>query len=88
LRDHELPAELAYLWRWFRELSVVRGSNGWGPNPISFREIEAWAGLTGTIITGVEVQMIMVLDSLFIAACEEASEQRRQWAKQQGQQGR
>ena len=83
LRGHEMPLELAHVWGWFRELSAVRGSNGWGPNPISYREIEAWAGLTGALITAPEVQLIMQLDGLYIAAVEDAMEQKRVWIKQQ-----
>jgi hypothetical protein len=83
LRDHECPLELAYLWRWFCELSGVRGSNGWAPNPLTYREIEAWSGLTGSIITAPEVRLLMTIDALYLASAAEASEQRRQWQKQQ-----
>lgn len=85
LREFELPNELAYLWRWFHELSAVRGSNGWGPNPISYREIEAWIGLMGPIVTPIEVRLIMLLDNLFLASWAEANEERQRWQKQQQQ---
>lgn len=80
----EMPLELTYLWRWFQELSATRGSNGFGPNPITYTEIDTWARLTGTIIRPMEVRLIMTLDGLFRIAVSEASEQRRLWLEQQG----
>lgn len=35
------------LFRWFFELSNRRGSNGYGPNPISPSDMAAWFALTG-----------------------------------------
>lgn len=78
----EIPLELTYLWGWFQELSATRGSNGFGPNPISYTEIGTWARLTGTIIQPMEVRLIMTLDGLFRIAVSEASEQRRLFVEQ------
>jgi hypothetical protein len=83
LRDHECPMELAYVWRWFQQLSAARGSNGWGPNPITYREIEAWAGLTGAIITVPEVHLLMELDGIYLETLEQAMQARREHLKQQ-----
>jgi hypothetical protein len=82
LDGSEIPLELAYLWGWFQELSATRGSNGWGPNPITYTEVATWARLTGTIIRPMEVRLIMTLDGLFRIAVSEASEQRRLWLEQ------
>lgn len=79
----DMPLELAYLWVWFQELSATRGSNGFGPNAITYTEIDTWARLTDTIIRPPEVRMIMTLDALFRLAVNEASEQRRLWIEQQ-----
>lgn len=78
-----MPPELTYLWGWFQELSATRGSNGFGPNPITYTEIGAWSRLTGRLIRPTEVRLIMTLDGLFRIAVSEASEQRRLWLEQQ-----
>ena len=33
------------MWAWFRELDRARASNGYGLNPISYSDIDAWARL-------------------------------------------
>ncbi|WP_162300876.1 phage tail assembly chaperone [Alkalilacustris brevis] len=40
-----IPAGAAPLWRAFLELSMARSWHQFGPNPISYQEIEAWARL-------------------------------------------
>lgn len=67
-----MPAECVHLWRWFVELSAARGSNGWGPNPISYLDIEAWSRLTRTIINPAEVRAIIALDQAFLTERAEA----------------
>lgn len=64
----ELPADGAHVWAWFLELSAGRGSNGFGPNPISYLDLLAWSLLTGTITRPAEVEAIMALDRAWMAA--------------------
>jgi hypothetical protein len=61
-----LPDICEHIWRWFQELSAGRGSNGFGINPIGYRDIEAWSTLTGTIVRPGEVKTIMILDQTFL----------------------
>ena len=62
-----------YLFDDFYELHSRRSSNGYGPNPISYIELETWSRLTGKFITPQEVIIIMKIDMLYIDS----------WAKQQ-----
>lgn len=62
LRLPPIPAALAHIWDWFCELSASRTGNGGGANPIAFTEIEAWARLTGRLLTPRDVRAIGLLD--------------------------
>ena len=63
-----LPEEIAYLWEWFRELDGARGSNGFGPMPVSYAELDAWARLTGRHTLPWEVRWLMLLDRIATSA--------------------
>lgn len=56
------PQALAYLWQWFVEICEVRGSNGFGPNCITYPDIAAWAQLTGSRPTPWDVGVLRALD--------------------------
>lgn len=62
-----LPAGTEYLWAWFRELNAARGSSGFGPNPLAYTEIAAWARLTGRAPAVWEVRWLIALDHVWLA---------------------
>ena len=62
------PVDGTHVWAWFLELSAGRGSNGFGPNPISWFDLLAWTALTGTIIRPAEIEAIMALDRAWLKA--------------------
>ena len=64
----ELPPETAHVWSWFISLHRARGSNGMGPNPISYSDVAAFAGLTGIIIRQVELDALFEIDQLWLAS--------------------
>ncbi len=64
----ELPADGSHIWQWFLELSAGRGSNGFGPDPISWLDLLAWMALTGTITRPAEIDAIMALDRAWLVA--------------------
>lgn len=69
----EVPATLEYLWNWFLELHRARGSNGYGPDSLSYTEILAWSTLTGRIIEPWEVQILKDIDTSYLINASEAA---------------
>jgi hypothetical protein len=61
----EIPPDLVYLWSWFTELSSTRGG-GWGPSPITYMEIKAWAELTGNCPDVWEVSVLKAMDNKYL----------------------
>lgn len=70
----ECPECLLYLFEWFFEIGRGRGSSGWGPNPLGYRDLAAWADLTGIRPTPLEVSMLMDLDRQFMKSREKTNE--------------
>lgn len=62
----EVPPQAAHLLDWFGELSTGRTSNGFGPNPLTWSDITAWASLTGTDLRPWEVRLLKQLDIVFL----------------------
>lgn len=67
----EFPEEGRHWWSMFMELSRARSSNGFGPNPISYIEIDAWRRLTDVDLSPFDVKMIRMLDDLWITTITE-----------------
>jgi hypothetical protein len=62
----EMPDGTEYIWRWFLELSSSRGSNGFGPMPITFSDIHAWMAITGSMPRKDEIDLIREMDRVFL----------------------
>ena len=67
------------VWMAFLELDAARGANGFGPNPLSYTEIDAWARLTGARLSAWEVSLLRDIDRVVIekTARDAALEQQR-----------
>lgn len=63
----EPPTEGLHLWHWFLELSGARTSNGFGPNPISWNEIDAFNRLNGLRLTPWEAETLRRMDMAYLA---------------------
>ena len=70
-----LPAALSYLWNHFAMLHRTRGSNGFGPNPISWSEMKAYVEMTGSRLEPWEVEAIRQLDEEFLTSMVEEHQQ-------------
>jgi hypothetical protein len=62
--EPELYETVTHIWLWFMQLSNTRGG-GFGPAPITFQEIAAWAGLLQTEPTPWEIEQILMLDGVW-----------------------
>lgn len=62
---------MLYLWDWFRRLSRRRGSSGNGANPISHRDIEAFARLYRIPIHPWEVEALERIDDVVLKVWNE-----------------
>lgn len=74
---------MQFVWAYFIELNNGRTSNGFGPNPIQYSEMEAYFRLIGIDITEWEIQVIKRLDNLKLKmhADEAEKEAKKQQSK-------
>jgi hypothetical protein len=72
----ELPAPAAHVWQWFQELAAGRGSNGWGPNPLTWADLGAWQRLTGVHPSPHELGWLLHLDQAWLKAIAAASSEK------------
>lgn len=63
----ELPWAGRRVWTIFLDLHETRGSNGFGPSPISYAEIEGYSRMKREPIRPFEVEIIRRLDVEFIS---------------------
>lgn len=63
-----LPAQVKYLWDYFAELNRARGSNGFGPSPLSFSDIASWQALTGNSLDPWELRALLAIDAHYLAS--------------------
>lgn len=64
----ELPPQLKYIWEWFNELCRGRTSNGFGMNPLSHVEIDAWCRLKRIELESWELDALRVIDTSYLIA--------------------
>lgn len=62
-----LPSSLIYLWKIFIRLSSRRGSSGFGINPISWPEIDAFVRFSKFHLSPWEIEMLELIDNLYCA---------------------
>lgn len=67
IRHDEKGIARSYVGGWFGELSGARSSNGFGVNPVSYAEIDAWARLTGRHPSFLEVSALRRLDAAYLS---------------------
>jgi hypothetical protein len=72
----DLPVQAEHVWRWYGELAAGRGSNGWGPDPITWADLGAWQRLTGAQPDPVELSWLLRLDQAWLKAFAAASREK------------
>ena len=77
----ELPDSMLQVWHWFIELNNARSSNGFGVNPLSYVEIDAYFRLNQITPETWEVSVIKKLDNIALEAYAEQVKQEQNKAK-------
>ena len=62
----KMPTSLNHLWAYFLELHRRRKSNGFGPVPLQYVDIEAWGRLTRIKLDLWELQAILEADDAYL----------------------
>lgn len=62
----QCPAGLAYLWTIYTRLNARRSSNGFGPNPISYSEMESYLRLHGKVLSREELDLLVAVDNAYL----------------------
>ena len=71
----EVPPAGERVWGIFLDLNATRGSNGFGPLPIAYSEIEAWSRLRREPVRPFEINIIRALDAMWLeVAARQAKE--------------
>lgn len=66
LNTDPLPPGLDWLWQAFCELSEGRGGTGFGPAPLTWRDLRDWSALMHVALTPWEAGVIRRLDREFL----------------------
>ena len=64
----QFPDGLEYVWHWFCELDRARTGSGFGANPVSWRELCAWARTRRVQLSRFETDCLMALDGVRLVA--------------------
>jgi len=67
LNGAPLPQSVSYLWSAYIRLHARRSSNGFGSNPLTWSDIEAFSRLSGIRLLPWEVEIIESIDNAYIA---------------------
>lgn len=62
------PKSAGHVWGYFHQLGKTRGSNGFGPNPLSRVEIRQWEVDEGIDLAPWERRAILTLDQMYLAS--------------------
>ena len=63
-----LPLGCERLWSDFAEMHECRGSSGFGPQRITFTDMDAWQRMNGVTLAPWEITAIRKADNAFLAS--------------------
>lgn len=61
-----IPAGWECLWDWFWELNAGRGSNGFGPLPLTWSDMLAWASIYGMKLHPWQAHVLRGMDAAWL----------------------
>lgn len=65
----DIPPDGDVLWQWFWELSSARASSGYGPQPVGWADMAAWARLTGIDLAPWQALALRRMDETYLKTC-------------------
>lgn len=65
LQGPEFPDLLGHIWLDFLELRRTKKSTELGPEPIDYKDLEAWSNMTGATPTPRDIELILRLDGAY-----------------------
>ena len=68
IQSIDCPTECYPIWLAFMDLCSTRSSNGMGPNPISFQELDAYIRLTDNLydLTADDIDILKQIDVIYL----------------------
>jgi hypothetical protein len=74
----KLLPEVAVIIECYLSLRIGSAGNGWGPTPITWETIDAYSRVTRMRLDNWVLNLIRMVDSIYLRAAREKSEQQRQ----------
>lgn len=74
LTQPEIPEGFECLWQWFWELSAGRSNNGFGPLPLTWPDMAAWAEAGGIDLQPWQTAVFRAMDAAWL---QEAAKQQK-----------
>ena len=78
IEEPDVPAAGEYLWGLFWDMSLGRGNGGWGPEPLSWADMAAYAGLNGITFNPWESKALRRMDLAFLGAVADAGKGKKE----------
>ncbi len=76
-----IPEGFGEIWLWFWELSDGRQNSGFGPSPVSYGDMAAWAALSGLGLAPWLMRIFRAMDNEWLAAQAEEAKKRSKGKK-------
>lgn len=78
LAEPEIPPGGELYWEWFHELSAGRGSSGFGPLPLSWPDMAAWATISGIELQPWQADIFRAMDQAWLKAVADQGKTKNQ----------
>ena len=72
LEEPQVPPGGSDFWTWFWELADGRGGNGFGPLPLSWQDMDAWARISGIELQPWQARILRAMDAAWLEAADAA----------------
>jgi hypothetical protein len=73
-----LPVPARLTWNWYWRIRRRKGSSGFGPSPIEWPDIDAFARHARVTFTDWDLEIIEMLDDVYLSEHSKNSQQRKE----------